>query len=419
MSNNTVLIVDDDAEILYFYQKIFRGEAREELDILGNATEDKGPEIRTLTFSDPFALLGSYQEMLQKGERCPVCIIDMRMPELNGLDTAKRLRMLDPHIDIVISTAFSDVPIQEIRRKLVERIFVVRKPFPRDEFYLLVHSLMDAWNARRELVASEARHQLLEQNMTDCVCLTDQNGKVQYATPSAMYFFGQDAENLIGKNIASLFSAHDAEMILGPNLPLCTATIDPSTVHDVLVTRVNGSQIWVGLSGKPVFDVNDRIINLQFTLRDANQRKKAERELLEEKLRLHQFLEATRAATWEWDVRTGETIFNDRWAELLGYTLQELAPLNLQTWERLVHPEDLIEAHTRLKAHFAHVTPFYDFEYRMMHKDGNWHWIHDRGKVVSWQEDGSPKEMRGTHTNVHERHMQMLAEIEKIQRANS
>jgi PAS domain S-box-containing protein len=111
-------------------------------------------------------------------------------------------------------------------------------------------------------------------------------------------------------------------------------------------------------------------------------------------------LAGTRIGTWEWNVATGETVFNERWAEIVGYTLDELAPVNINTWLKLVHPEDAAVSGELLQRHFSGELPFYDCQCRMKHKDGRWVWVHDRGCVTRWAADGSPLEMYGTHADM-------------------
>lgn len=47
--------------------------------------------------------------------------------------------------------------------------------------------------------------------------------------------------------------------------------------------------------------------------------------------RLAAFIDSSRLATWEWNVQTGDVIFNERWAEMLGYALYDLLPLSFDT----------------------------------------------------------------------------------------
>lgn len=156
MSESTILVVDDDPEILTFYQKIFAGSRQRDFDILDSSPASHGNDLACLTFSDPEKLLEYYRGAAESGARHPLCIVDMRMPTMNGLAVALGLRELDPEINIVISTAFSDVPVGEIRSKLREGVFFVRKPFVAEEFSLLIHSLVGHWNVQQELSRTQA-----------------------------------------------------------------------------------------------------------------------------------------------------------------------------------------------------------------------------------------------------------------------
>ncbi|MCH8538510.1 MAG: PAS domain-containing protein [Alkalimonas sp.] len=128
----------------------------------------------------------------------------------------------------------------------------------------------------------------------------------------------------------------------------------------------------------------------------------AHNQLAERELRYRSVLEGTCIATWEWNVQTGATIFNERWAEIVGYTLEELAPISIETWAALAHPDDLKQSSVLLEQHFQGELDFYDVKCRMKHKAGHWVWVHDRGRVVSWTDDGKPLMMYGTHADITE-----------------
>lgn len=120
----------------------------------------------------------------------------------------------------------------------------------------------------------------------------------------------------------------------------------------------------------------------------------------EGRIRLENIIAGTRAGTWEWNVQTGETRFNQRWAEIVGYTLEELQPISIRTWGSLAHPDDLAKSGELLEKHFRGELPYYEFESRMKHKNGSWVWVLDRGKVTSWTPDGKPLWMQGTHQDI-------------------
>lgn len=133
------------------------------------------------------------------------------------------------------------------------------------------------------------------------------------------------------------------------------------------------------------------------TLRELEQ---SERERVREHVRLEHMLEATRAASWEWDLRSGEIRFDDRWAGMLGYTLAELEPISIATWRDLMHAEDLANAEPFFAPSATRQSPFHMFEARMRHMLGHWVWIGWRGRVSEWLADGRPATLIGASVDV-------------------
>ncbi|MCP4537514.1 MAG: PAS domain-containing protein [Chloroflexi bacterium] len=144
-------------------------------------------------------------------------------------------------------------------------------------------------------------------------------------------------------------------------------------------------------------------IKITGILQDVTERKRAEKELAAQRQRLGDILTGTNAGTWNWNVQTGEVTMNERWAEIMGHTLKELVPIDIQTWINSVHPEDLANVNNQLERHFAGQQDYYDVEFRQPHKDGGWVWVNARGKVVEWTSDGKPLRMSGTHLDITER----------------
>lgn len=116
--------------------------------------------------------------------------------------------------------------------------------------------------------------------------------------------------------------------------------------------------------------------------------------------RLEDIIVGAAAGTWEWNIETGGHTINARWAEMLGYALAELDPVTIETWERLVHPDDLKVAHARLAAVLRREALQLEYELRMRHRDGHWVNILSRGRITRWTEDGRPAAMAGVHIDV-------------------
>lgn len=122
--------------------------------------------------------------------------------------------------------------------------------------------------------------------------------------------------------------------------------------------------------------------------------------LREERERLAGILTGTHAGTWEWNVQTGRLVVNARWAEIMGYALAEISPVSIETWRKFTHPDDLKASDQLLERHFRGELDSYELELRMRHKDGNWVWILDRGRVTSQTKAGQPLLMMGTHQDI-------------------
>ncbi|XZG70332.1 PAS domain S-box protein [Chitinibacteraceae bacterium HSL-7] len=141
--------------------------------------------------------------------------------------------------------------------------------------------------------------------------------------------------------------------------------------------------------------------------------------------RLDLVIDGTGVGIWDWNIDTGDVLFNARWAEIVGYTLEELGKTSIQTWKHLAHPDDLADSQEKLAAHWRGESPRYGAEARMRHKDGHWVWVLDTGRVVAWNPDGSPHRMVGTHLDIteqkevalnHERQRAMLNAMSRLGR---
>ncbi|PKQ39652.1 histidine kinase [Pseudomonas sp. YY-1] len=130
---------------------------------------------------------------------------------------------------------------------------------------------------------------------------------------------------------------------------------------------------------------------------EREQQQQARQNLLE---RLASIIEGTDVGTWEWNVQSGATVFNERWAQMLGYHLEELQPTSVETWKRFCHPDDREPSERMLRRHFAGELAFYDRQIRMQHRDGRWLWVQVRGRLSSRDEQGRPLLMYGTHTDI-------------------
>jgi diguanylate cyclase (GGDEF)-like protein/PAS domain S-box-containing protein len=136
------------------------------------------------------------------------------------------------------------------------------------------------------------------------------------------------------------------------------------------------------------------------TFQDINERKILEIKLKESENSLRITTDGARVGLWDWMVKEGKTVLNEQWAKMLGYSLEELSPLSIDTRTRLTHPDDLKKSDELLKKVFSKELEYYECEVRMKHKDGKWVWVLTRGQVIEWDKDKNPIRMAGTHTSI-------------------
>lgn len=132
------------------------------------------------------------------------------------------------------------------------------------------------------------------------------------------------------------------------------------------------------------------------------ERTRAERLARESERSMELAIEGADLGTWDWDISTGSVIFNDRWTEMLGYELADIAP-RVGSWEKLVHPSDMPTIQVILTAHLEGRADSYEAEQRLRHKDGHWVWVLARGRVIARDASGSALRFCGTHLDITER----------------
>jgi len=235
----------------------------------------------------------------------------------------------------------------------------------------------------------------------DCVFMFEPDTlKFFYVNAGAMKQIGYSYDELMEMKpfeIKPEYSEEDFKKAIAPMLEGKQQSINFETVHQ----HKDGHTIPVEIFLQYIHPVGEsaRFVAI---VRDITERKQAEMAVEETKTRLELVISNTGVGIWDWQVQTGEVQFNERWAGIVGYTLEELAPISIDTWTHLVHPDDLQKSGALLERHFNDESANYNCEARMRHKRGHWVWVLDTGRVVERDADGKPLRMIGTHLDITE-----------------
>ncbi|HIJ84761.1 MAG TPA: PAS domain-containing protein, partial [Magnetococcales bacterium] len=112
-----------------------------------------------------------------------------------------------------------------------------------------------------------------------------------------------------------------------------------------------------------------------------------EQRLLEYDTLLQSMFHVMEEGLWEWDLISGEMVFNSRWWEMLGID-GDSVEIDREAWRRRVHPGDWSEVEGLVERHLSGVTMVYESEHRIRHQDGHWLWVLERGRISQWKNDG-------------------------------
>jgi len=127
--NIRVLIADDDEHILQAYRDAFSdAETTQEVRVLdalaaelfaSKDVEDDEPRFDVVACSQGDDAISLARKAADGGEPFDVVILDVRMPPgIDGVEAGSQIRELDPDVEIVFVTGFSDVPLEELQRRV-------------------------------------------------------------------------------------------------------------------------------------------------------------------------------------------------------------------------------------------------------------------------------------------------------------
>ena len=264
-----------------------------------------------------------------------------------------------------------------------------------------IESIRDYTDRKKADVAvreSEEKYRALVENAQEMIVVV-QGSRFVFANPQTTEILGYSNTELITRPFLEFVHPEDRELVGGRYWARVGGESAPNRYAFRAVCK-NGGIRWLELNAVRI-EWRSRPATLNF-LTDVTERHQAAEALHESEERLRLALNGADLGTWDWNVPTGTITVNERWAGMLGYTLDEIRP-HLSSWENLTNPDDYPRVMDILNAHLEGKTDVYEAEYRLCHKSGNWVWVLDRGKVIERDAQGNPIRVCGTHLDITER----------------
>ena len=251
-----------------------------------------------------------------------------------------------------------------------------------------------------ELRAGEKRYRAVFEASPAGITTVAMDGlRILDANPAMCRMLGYAREELLGKTTPEITHPGDAELDAGAVVRRNGGDCSPLDYEKRLVHK-DGHPVWVRLYSIPLEFADGRPTIILGVVLDVTREKLSEQDSLESRLRLDLVARSSRIGMWDWSIPTGNLKVDEIWADMLGYTLEELQPVDVRTFFDALHPDDLKVSRNALDDHFQGRTEFYECQLRFRHKGGSWIWILARGKVIERDEAGNPVRMLGTHMDV-------------------
>ena len=313
--------------------------------------------------------------------------------------SGKPLRVIGTHTDI------SELKLQQAYMQFRNRILVM---------------LARGEPTSQVMLATVAGLEAIHSEMICSILLLDDEGKqfVDVVAPSLPDFYNEAIKGVevgVGKGSCGTAAATGERVIVDD-----ISTHSYWQLYKPLVARAGLAACW----SQPIKSSTHRVLGT-FAIyhRKVNRPTAADIMLIEQsadlisialdknaaEVRLHDrerqlelVLDASQLGFWDWDILKDKVIRNERWASMLGYSLNDIE-FSVKQWVDFIHPDDQARAYKSIQDCLEGLAPMHSIEYRMRTKDGQYKWILDQAQVVERDVNHKAIRMCGTHTDITER----------------
>ncbi|MFP5258598.1 MAG: response regulator [Acidobacteriota bacterium] len=311
-------MADDEPRILDLFTEILAPD-EDFLDGLDGLTVNRDePEQRfelTLCRQGEEAVAAT-QAAIAAGQPFAVAFMDVRMPPgRGGLAAAEEIRRLDPSVQIVVVTAFTDVDPMTIARRVppADKLLYIQKPFHPQEILQFATSLAAKWRAERdfrtlknrletmvfertaalananrkltrEMEARERVTRLIESakrewegtfdSVQDLVVVIGSNGLVRRLNLSMAHRLGLAPRDVVGRPCSFVFDAKDKPGRHSSDILAMTDGRYHS--REMAIPRLRGEFL---VTASPLTQADDASLGTVFVVHDITERKSLERRL--------------------------------------------------------------------------------------------------------------------------------------------
>ena len=314
-----------------------------------------------------------------------VALLDLGLPDSQGLETFTRLCDAAPDVAIIVFTGNSDVDLAVRAVKEGAQDFLVKDRVNGELLTRSIAYAIERKHSEQELAESESRYRALAESSPLAVFVnrneTD-NDEVVLVNRACVRLFGASSpEGLIGRSAMDLFHP-DSQARVRERIREAGETVP---LVEVRIVRLDGTAVDVEVTASPLLDQG--VAAIQVVLRDITERNKAEADRLHAEKFFRDTFEHADVGIAHVGSADGTWLrVNQCMCDLLGYTREELLAT---TFAAITHPADVDENVKHLHRMLAGDEETYAADKRYRRKDGSIIWVHLNVAPIR-KEDGTP-----------------------------
>jgi PAS domain S-box-containing protein len=367
--------------------------------------------IRSVLSTDPsLALCGEAvdgRDAVQKAQalRPDIVIMDVSMPNMDGLEATREIKRLLPEIEIVIMSQHDAPEMVRQAFKAGARAYVVKSVISKDLLAAIAKAhrhesfitgveqagasqnldakeiLQRSAALERALRESEERFRTAMNNLAEGLYTIDTEGRVTYVNPAAEAMLGWASDELVGKKIHDIthYKYPDGRPFPSAECPGLQVLQKGAELreHEDAFIRKDGSFFPVVFSASPM-KIQGAIVGVVVGFRDDTKRRQAEEALRQSEQLYRGIGESIDYGIWICDSAGRNIYASPSFLRLLDLTQEQCSQMG---WTHVLHPDDAANTIAAWKE-CVRTGAFWEREHRFLAADGQWHYVLARGGPI-------------------------------------
>ena len=349
----TVLVVEDNPA---------------DLDIVLEMLSETGP-VR-FKVESASRLSGALDRL--EGGGIDVVLLDLGLPDSQGLDTLRAVANAAPHVPIVVFTGHDDEETGQAAAREGAQDYLVKGLIPERMFARVVRFAVERKRADESLRKSELKYRELVEHANSIILHWTRDGQITFLNEFGQRFFGYSEGEIFGQHVVGTIVPETEST--GRDLRPLMAQIcaDPlAFVQNVNENmRRNGDRVWIAWTNKIDFDDQGRVVGILSIGEDITERKRAEKKLQDQNRFLQILIDAIPLSIFYKGTDGIYAGCNKSYAQFLGLSKEEIIGKGVYD----IFPKDIAVIYYQRDAALFHKPGIQQYEAKMNHADGT---IHD------------------------------------------